>query len=67
MSDPAHVPAILQEPRRVRYLKIIAVFKIFKGVLLFLLGFFAPLFKQSTGLARSDFGLGGRSTFARSQ
>src|ERR1700747_1037444 len=39
MSDPAHVPAILQEPRRVRYLKIIAVFKIFKGMLLFLLGF----------------------------
>src|SRR6266513_2338457 len=39
MSDPAHVPAILQEPRRVRYLKIIALFKIFKGVLLFLLCF----------------------------
>jgi len=39
MSDPAHVPAILQKPRRVRYLKIIALFKIFKGVLLFLLGF----------------------------
>jgi len=39
MSDPAHVPAILQERRRVRYLKIIAIFKIFKGVLLFLLGF----------------------------
>src|SRR5216110_3433017 len=39
MTDPAHVPAILQEPRRVRYLKIIALFKIFKGVLLFLLGF----------------------------
>src|SRR5438270_433163 len=39
MSDPAHVPAILQEKRRVRYLKIIALFKIFKGALLFLLGF----------------------------
>jgi len=40
MSDPAHVPAIiLQEKRRVRYLKVIALFKIFKGVLLFLLGF----------------------------
>src|SRR6266478_5703624 len=39
MSDPAHVPAILQAPRRVRYLKIIALFKIAKGVLLFLLGF----------------------------
>ncbi len=39
MNDPVHVPAILQEPRRHRYLKIIALFKIFKGVLLFLLGF----------------------------
>jgi uncharacterized membrane protein (DUF2068 family) len=38
MSDPAHVPAILQEPRRVRYLKLIALFKIGKGVLLLLLG-----------------------------
>src|SRR5438270_12548433 len=39
MSDPAHVPAILREPRRHRYLKVIALFKIFKGILLFLLGF----------------------------
>jgi len=39
MNDAAHVPAILQEPRRVRYLKIIALFKIAKGALLFLLGF----------------------------
>lgn len=39
MSNPAHVPAILQEPRRHRYLKLIALFKIFKGVLLFVLGF----------------------------
>jgi uncharacterized membrane protein (DUF2068 family) len=39
MNDPAHIPAILREPRRVRYLKVIALFKIFKGVLLFLLGF----------------------------
>jgi uncharacterized membrane protein (DUF2068 family) len=39
MSDPTHVPAILQEPRRHRYLKLIALFKIFKGLLLFLLGF----------------------------
>src|SRR5437764_5076028 len=38
MSDPAHVPAILQEPRRHRYLKLIALFKIAKGVLLLLLG-----------------------------
>src|SRR5436853_6893950 len=39
MSDPAHVPAILREPRRQPYLKVIALFKIFKGILLFLLGF----------------------------
>lgn len=39
MNDVAHVPAILQEPRRHRYLKLIALFKIFKGVLLLVLGF----------------------------
>lgn len=39
MGKPAHVPAILREPRRVRYLKLIALFKIAKGVLLFVLGF----------------------------
>lgn len=39
MNDPAHVPAILQEPRRHRYLKIIALFKILKGIALFFLGF----------------------------
>ena len=38
MSDPAHIPAILQEPRRHRYLKLIALFKIGKGILLLLLG-----------------------------
>jgi uncharacterized membrane protein (DUF2068 family) len=38
MSKPAHEPAILQGARRVRYLKLIAVFKIAKGVLLLLLG-----------------------------
>src|SRR5881398_4110743 len=38
MSKPAHVPAILQEPRRHRYLKLIALFKIGKGVLLLVLG-----------------------------
>lgn len=38
MSNPAHEPAILQEPRRHRYLKLIALFKIGKGVLLLLLG-----------------------------
>jgi uncharacterized membrane protein (DUF2068 family) len=38
MNNPAHIPAILQEPRRHRYLKLIALFKIGKGVLLLLLG-----------------------------
>src|SRR5881396_2074359 len=38
MSKPAHEPAILQEPRRHRYLRLIALFKIGKGVLLLLLG-----------------------------
>jgi uncharacterized membrane protein (DUF2068 family) len=38
MNDPAHVPAILQGRRSVRYLKIIAIFKILKGVLLFCFG-----------------------------
>ena len=38
MSHPAHTPAIVQGPRRVRYLKLIALFKIGKGVLLLLLG-----------------------------
>ena len=39
MSDPTHVPAIVLEPRRHRYLKLIALFKISKGLLLFVLGF----------------------------
>src|SRR6266542_1451922 len=38
MSNPVHKPAILQEPRRHRYLKLIALFKIGKGVLLLVLG-----------------------------
>jgi len=38
MSNPAHEPAILQEPRRHRYLRLIALFKIGKGVLLLVLG-----------------------------
>src|SRR5213083_1961379 len=38
MSNPTHEPAILQEPRRHRYLKLIALFKIGKGVLLLVLG-----------------------------
>lgn len=39
MSDPATIPKILQRPYRVRYLKLIALFKIAKGILLFLIGF----------------------------
>jgi uncharacterized membrane protein (DUF2068 family) len=38
MKNPAHEPAILQGTRRVRYLKLIALFKIAKGVLLLVLG-----------------------------
>jgi uncharacterized membrane protein (DUF2068 family) len=38
VSDPAHVPAIVQGQRGVRYLKIIAVFKILKGLFLLSLG-----------------------------
>jgi uncharacterized membrane protein (DUF2068 family) len=39
MTERAHELAILQGRRRVRYLKIIALFKIAKAVLLFVLGF----------------------------
>lgn len=39
MTDPVHEPRILQGQRRIRYLKVIALFKIFKGAVLFLLGF----------------------------
>ncbi len=38
IKDPAHEPAILHGERRVRYLKLIALFKIAKGVLLLALG-----------------------------
>ncbi len=38
MSKAAHEPAILQGARRVRYLKLIALFKIAKGLLLLILG-----------------------------
>jgi uncharacterized membrane protein (DUF2068 family) len=38
MKQPAHEPAILQATRRVRYLKLIALFKITKGALLLVLG-----------------------------
>ncbi len=39
MAVHPHELAILEEHRRVRYLKVIALFKIFKGVLLLGLGF----------------------------
>jgi uncharacterized membrane protein (DUF2068 family) len=39
MTERTHELAILRGERRVRYLKIIALFKIAKAVLLFLLGF----------------------------
>jgi len=65
---PAHVPAILQEPVASVISKSSPSFKIFqRRCLLFLLFFRSCFFKQSTGLASTDFGLGGRSTFARSQ
>jgi uncharacterized membrane protein (DUF2068 family) len=38
VNEPAHEPAILQGTRRVRYLKLIAIFKIAKGLLLLVLG-----------------------------
>src|ERR1700751_4054609 len=38
MRKPAHVPAILQGARRVRYLKLIGVFKVGKGALPLLVG-----------------------------
>src|SRR5436309_13121161 len=38
MTKPVHEPAMLQGARRVRYLKLIALFKIAKGALLLLLG-----------------------------
>lgn len=39
LTEPEHVPAFLLRPRRVRFLKLIAVFKILQGVLLLVLGF----------------------------
>jgi uncharacterized membrane protein (DUF2068 family) len=39
MSDPKSEPAILRGPKRVRYLKLIALFKIIKGLLALALGF----------------------------
>jgi uncharacterized membrane protein (DUF2068 family) len=39
MSDVHPEPAILRRPNRARYLKLIAIFKIVKGVLLLAIGF----------------------------
>ncbi len=50
MSHAAHHdPAILQGARRVRYLKLIALFKIFKGVLLLLLSVSLLFLNARTG------------------
>jgi uncharacterized membrane protein (DUF2068 family) len=38
-NETEHVPAILLRPRRVRFLKLIAIFKILQGVLLVAVGF----------------------------
>src|SRR5436189_3488165 len=38
MGKPTHEPAMLQGARRVRYLKLIGLFKISKGILLLLVG-----------------------------
>jgi uncharacterized membrane protein (DUF2068 family) len=38
-AETEHVPAILQQPRRIRFLKLIAIFKILQGVLLLAIGF----------------------------
>jgi uncharacterized membrane protein (DUF2068 family) len=39
MSENHHVPAILQPKKRAGFLKVIAIFKILKGLLLLVLGF----------------------------
>jgi uncharacterized membrane protein (DUF2068 family) len=39
MGETQHVPAILRQPKRVRFLKLIAIFKILQGLLLLALGF----------------------------
>lgn len=49
MSDPASGPAILQKKNRIRYLKLIAVFKILKGLLLLSLGFSLLFLNARTG------------------
>ena len=38
-AEAPHVPAILRQPKRIKFLKLIAIFKILQGVLLLALGF----------------------------
>jgi len=49
MNKPAHEPAILQGTRRVRYLRLIAIFKIAKGMLLLVLGVSLLFLNARTG------------------
>jgi uncharacterized membrane protein (DUF2068 family) len=49
MNTPAHDPAILQGKRRLRYLRLIAIFKIGKGVLLLVLGVSLLFLNARTG------------------
>lgn len=58
MTDLPPEPAILRVRNRVRYLKVIAVFKIVKGVLLLEHRIFPACPEQPRALAGRDFGLG---------
>jgi uncharacterized membrane protein (DUF2068 family) len=49
MTKPVHEPAILQGARRVRYLKLIALFKIAKGALSLVLGISLLFLNARTG------------------
>jgi uncharacterized membrane protein (DUF2068 family) len=49
MKAMDHEPAIFRRPNRVRYLKLIAVFKIVKGVLLLIIGFSLLVLNSRTG------------------
>jgi uncharacterized membrane protein (DUF2068 family) len=49
MKEPAYEPAILQGKHRVRYLKLIALFKIAKGLLLLVLGISLLFLNTRTG------------------
>ena len=49
MKNPTHEPAILQGTRRIRYLRLIAIFKIAKGALLLVLGVSLLFLNARTG------------------